>query len=166
MATTYDKIATTTLSSSAATIAFSSIAATYTDLRVVIVPIATGGADYVCYMRFNSDSATNYSGTKLQGYGSAVSNRYTSNTALYLSGAYGFKTTPSMFTIDTFSYAGSTYKTSLVTESADYNGSGEVAVQVGLWLSTSAITSITFSTDAGNNFATGTTATLYGIKAA
>jgi hypothetical protein len=37
MATTYEKIATTTLGTAAATFTFSSIPATYTDLRLVVV---------------------------------------------------------------------------------------------------------------------------------
>jgi hypothetical protein len=46
----------------------------------------------------------------------------------------------------------------------DKNGSGAVWQIVGLWRSTSAITSINFFSSTGNNFAIGTTATLYGIK--
>jgi hypothetical protein len=69
-----------------------------------------------------------------------------------------------MITIDLFSYAGSTNKTILTTTSTDKNGSGGVGRIVSLWRSTSAITGITI-TDGGAGFgwASGTTATLYGI---
>ena len=60
---TYEPIATQTLASAAATITFSSIAATYTDLRLIFAkPI--GGSSLL--LRFNSDTATNYSWTYLE----------------------------------------------------------------------------------------------------
>ena len=62
-------------------------------------------------------------------------------------------------------YAGSTYKTMLTMDSNDLNGSGSVETTVGLWRSTAAINTITLSANA-DTFAAGTTATLYGIKAA
>ena len=67
------------------------------------------------------------------------------------------------FTVSTD--AGSTYKTALISYSEDTNGAGATGVKVTLWRSTSAITNITFTTST-STFATGTTATLYGIKAA
>jgi hypothetical protein len=67
-----------------------------------------------------------------------------------------------LITADLFSYAGSTFKTVLATNSQDYNGSGNVGRTVALWRSTSAISTILLYTNAGN-FNAGTTATLYGI---
>ena len=69
MASTYEPIATTTLGSAASSITFSSIPATYTDLRLVLVhtpSASTGNAQ----MQFNSDTATNYSYTYRQRIGS------------------------------------------------------------------------------------------------
>jgi hypothetical protein len=167
---TYEPIATTTLGSNAATITFSSIAATYTDLRVVLVgrdDRASTGNDTV-FLRFNSDTATNYSYTRLLGDGanasSAAGTSLTSNVAGFIprnnntSGIFG------LVTVDIFSYAGSTNKTYLSTTSADLNGSGDVVRIVGLWRNTSAITSITFSLGSTFQYLTGTIATLYGIK--
>ena len=161
MATTYEKIATTTLGSSAADITFSSISSAYTDLRLVIVgTAATGGS--VCYAQFNADTAANYSRTFIRGNGStASSNRATGADVMYLTN-YGLSTTiPFMATLDVFSYAGSTFKTSLATGQEDFNGSGQVTYLVNLWRSTSAVTSIKLFND--YNWNTGTTATLYGI---
>lgn len=168
MPATYEPIATTTLGSAAASITFSSIPNTYTDLRVVFVgkSSAGGGTQENFAVQFNSDTGTNYSRTRLSGDGSAAASaRGTSNVALIftevLSGSAS--TPPSLITLDIFSYAGSTNKTVLNTGSCDLNGSGVVAVNVGLWRSTSAITSIKLYDYGGNNLATGTTATLYGI---
>lgn len=172
MPATYESIATTTLSSNAATITFSSIGSTYTDLRVVLVGrtdrVSTGNDSVL--LRFNSDTATNYSYTRLLGDGTTASSvagtSLTSNVAGYIprnsntAGIFG------LVTVDIFSYAGSTNKTYLSTTSADLNGSGDVARIVGLWRNTSAITSITFSLSSTFQYLTGTTVSLYGIKAA
>jgi hypothetical protein len=66
-------------------------------------------------------------------------------------------------TLDIFSYAGSTFKTTLYTASGDKNGSGAVERGVALYRSTSAINRVDLFGWTGN-LATGTTATLYGIK--
>ena len=165
MPATYEPIATTTLGSAASTITLSSIPATYTDLRLVVTGAATSVGIYL-NARFNSDSGTNYSVTSLLGTGaSAISGRTTSAAQMLLSTNQLTTTNPSMVTMDIFSYAGSTYKTSLNTASNDKNGSGITLRNVGLWRSTSAITSITLldTYGGGGQFDAGTTATLYGI---
>ena len=163
MAKTYEPIATTTLGSAASSITFSSIPATYTDLRLVLVAIGATATIYP-HIGFNSDTGTNYSQTTLRGNGSSVDNSRGTN-ANYLEWSYAVPSTtiPAFDTIDIFSYAGSTNKTCLLTASGDQNGSGQVERTVGLWRSTSAITSIKLDNYAGANFGIGTTATLYGI---
>jgi hypothetical protein len=159
MATTYEKIQSYTLGSNQQEIIFSTIPATYTDLRVVLVAKSSNAVDFFRY-RFNGDTGTNYSNTELLGNGSAASSaRNTSSSAILIQNFYDAQ--PSLFEIDVFSYAGSTNKTTLNASSVDLNGSGAVSRTVGLWRDTAAITSITLR--ANNNFATGSTATLYGI---
>ena len=158
---TYEPIATTTLGSSG-TFSFTSIASSWTDLRLVLVGTPAGSIQ--SYIRFNNDSGTNYSGTEIDGAGaSAASNRYTNDSGIYANWS-AFVTTaqPALITFDIFSYAGSTYKTVLTTLNQDRNGSGLLERGVGMWRPTAAITRV----DALGTFATGTTATLYGIKAA
>ena len=167
MPATYEPIATTTLGSAAITITFSSIPSTYTDLRLVL----NGKANAVtanALMTFNGDSGSNYSRTIITGTGSsATSSRDTNTIFVHLTANTGLDPTYfSLRTADIFSYAGSTYKTVLTEENADYNGSGGVVRGVQLWRSTSAINSITLTSNASYMFGTGTTATLYGIKAA
>ena len=163
MPATYEPIATQTLGSAAATITFSSIAASWTDLRVVVIgTVATAGAVAI---RFNSDSGSNYSRTILFGNGSTASSaRSTSQTSFVIANINS--SNPSLITCDVFSYAGATFKTALGEGSDDRNGSGVVARAVGLWRNTAAITTITLIEANGANFSIGTTATLYGIKAA
>lgn len=163
MATTYEPIATTTLATAAASITFSSIPATFTDLRLVLV-FNTGGATGNTNARvtFNSDTATNYSKTNLRGTGSsALSQRATSVAFIDIGQATAVNWAIS--TMDIFSYAGSTYKTALTENSSDANGFGNVYREVALWRDTSAISTITMTSSSANNFRAGTTATLYGI---
>ena len=166
MPATYEKIATTTLGSNAASITLSSIPATYTDLRLIITAKNVSSGDDI-QLQFNGDTATNYSYTNLTGDGaSATSSRSTSNTRIYATAGGNMSTTNfGLATIDIFSYAGSTFKTCLIMGSFDNNGSGWTEADVGLWRSTSAINSIYIFSGgtAATFFSTGTTATLYGI---
>jgi hypothetical protein len=162
MPTTYEKIATTTLGSDNSTITFSTIPATYTDLRLVLTGIGGDNQSII----FNGSTASNYSSTRLEANGTTVSsNRDTANANIYLNYTYTASSTiPALYEVDIFNYAGSTFKTCLISSSLDKNGSGSVNRFVGLWRSTSAITSLTLTAEFGiATFKTGTTATLYGI---
>lgn len=162
MPATYEPIATTTLASAAASITFGSIPNTYTDLRVVMDG-STGGSAYTLQAQFNSDTGTNYSRTVLRGDGaSATSVRATSATSI---GIGQFGSYRALISFDVMSYTSGNYKTVLGQSAEDSNGSGMVYRTVGLWRSTAAVTSVVL-TPSGGDFNAGTTATLYGIKAA
>lgn len=164
MPATYEPIATTTLSSAASTITFSSIPSTYTDLRLVLA-VTDVSSSATIRLVFNSDTGTNYSRTNLYGDGSSViSNRTTNATNITMGNAITAGTT-AFFNADIFSYAGATNKTALININNDRNGSGFVFSMVSLWRSTSAINQIEINHN-GGTMSTGTTATLYGIKAA
>jgi hypothetical protein len=165
MPITYDNIATTTLSSPTTTFSFTSIPQTYTDLRLVFVGTGDTNGTNVC-VRPNNNSSSLYTRTFMYGTGtSAVSGRQNSNVFWQLSVNDGLRTTiSSLRTLDIFNYAGSTFKTALSTENADFNGSGSVLYGVNLFRDTTAITSLTILTGGAQNFNSGTTATLYGIK--
>ena len=167
MPATYEAIATTTLGSAANSISFTSIAASWTDLRLVFVSNGQSSTGVGVLIRLNSDATSSYSGTMIGGNGSAAQSfNYSGDTSFYpLLVVNGSTTVPYMITTDIFSYTGSTNKTVLTTSSQDFNGSGDVERQVGLWRNTSAITSLSISLNGGvQTFNTGTTATLYGIK--
>ena len=163
---TYVALQTVTVSGSASSITFSSIPSTYTDLRLVWVG-TNSVADVNFFSRLNGDTATNYSYTRLYGDGSAAGSSSGSNQSFILPAQVSgiSSTIPEMYTMDFFSYAGSTYKTILCTGSENRNGSGSVVQSVNLWRSTSAITTILLYPSSGN-FNAGTTATIYGIQAA
>jgi hypothetical protein len=160
MATTYDKIATTTLSSPATTITFSSIPATYTDLRIVYVGAHNGTAGGVL-MTLNNDTSALYSGTQLYGTGSAAgSSRYSAANSWQFSTGFFLNSQPGLISLDLFSYAGSTFKTALIQANLE-GDSPRLGRDVALYRSTSAINRIDF--DIASQAATGTTVTLYGI---
>ena len=163
MATTYTPIATTTLGSAQTSVTFSSIPATYTDL--ILVYSGTNSAQDV-YVQVNGDTGTNYSTTILTGNGTTASSlRYSSATKFNVdSNGIPGSTTPNTSLIHFMNYSNTTtYKTILVrTSNATY---GTDAV-VGLWRSTSAINQISLSNASSYNWSSGSTFSLYGIKAA
>jgi hypothetical protein len=166
MAFTYEPIASYTAPSNVGSITFSSVPATYTDIRVVF----SGKGNNYMMLRFNTDATTNYSYTSLFGDGGTnTSSRATSQNEMLTSPpGYGLGSgQPVLVTMDILSYAGSTFKTVLGIATEAYNGGGFQGLNVGLWRSTAAINEIQlYAGGAGQSFLTGCVATLYGIKAA
>jgi hypothetical protein len=157
MATTYEPIATTTLSSAQSSVTFSSISGSYTDLVLIIA--GTVNTVTTFDVTFNSDGGSNYSATRLTGDGSTGSSTRSTNNASMPLGY--INTSQSVSVIHIMNYSNTTtFKTAIARGNS---ASGATNAIVGLWRSTSAITSITF---AGGSFQPGLTATLYGIKAA
>jgi len=156
--TTYEPIATNTLSTTASSIEFTSISGSYTDL--VLVGEGTVSTETTLYLQFNSDTGSNYSSTYLLGDGSAASSgRWSSQSVIYL---YNWKTGRNNLICQINNYSNTT--TNKTTLTRLNTPSGYVVANVGLWRSTSAITSIKISH--GANFNSTTQFTLYGIKAA
>ncbi len=116
-----------------------------------------------------NSSSSNHSYTMLTGDGgSATSSRNTPVTgAFYLGLIPGGNSTAGVlgtYQIWILNYANtSTYKTVLWRLAADQNGSGVTQMGVGLWSSTAAITAM--NVFGSNGSGTGTTHSLYGIRA-
>ena len=167
MAITYEPIITTTTSTAARSFNFTSIPSTYTDL-VLVVNLTTAAATNM-RMRFNSNVATNYSTTHLNGSGSAATStrENTENGGLIDYDAYpnGGSSSISTYIININNYSNTTtFKTWL--NRASNAGTGVVAT-VGLWRQTSAINAIEiYTSSATGTISSGTVFTLYGIKAA
>lgn len=157
---TYTPIATTTLGSAAATVTFSSIAGTYTDLILVADTQNASGADNFL-LNFNSDTGSNYSVTRLSGDGSSASSSRATNQTILQCGQV--QSTRSTTIVQIMNYSNTTtYKTTLTRQN---NAANLVAANVNLWRSTAAITTILISTSS-YNFSAGSTFTLYGIASA
>jgi hypothetical protein len=163
MASTYEKIATNTLGSTASSVTFSSISSAYTDLVLIAVPaITTGSNDN----RISTNLSGTYSNTYLYGTGTtASSGRTGGGTYIYGDWYASVNTTlgATVYTYQFMNYANTTtYKT--ILGRANSASSGVDAI-VGLIANTAAINSITLTIGA-STYAIGSTFTLYGIKAA
>ena len=168
MTATYEKIATTTVSGTPSDVTFSTITGSYTDL--VLICQVKGSTTSTPYLQFNSDTATNYSCTELYGTGTtAGSQRRTNGTFIDLDRALASNSSSinqnAIVNIQNYSNT-TTYKTALIRSnepSGSYPGTDSI---VGLWRSTSAITSVSIITrQSGQYLLSGSTFTLYGIKA-
>ena len=164
MASTYEKIATSTLGSNQADVTFSSISGSYTDLVLVMMNKVSSGVQNTL-IQINSDTASNYSSTFLYGNGaSALSARATSNTYGYANyGSAVFTSTFNLQIVQFMNYSNTTTNKTFLARGNEA-ASGTDAI-VNLWRSTAAISTIKVYPSA-QNWATGSTFTLYGIKAA
>ena len=166
MALTYVAIATVTVGAGgAATITFSSIPQTYTDLCILwsVRTDRPGTATDAPWIKFNG-SSTSPTNLRLYGTGSSVG---TDTSAWMTVNAAG--TTASTFSnvsIYIPNYTSSNNKSFSIDSVLENNATeGYPMLQAGLWSNTAAITSIELN-DAitGYSFVQHSTATLYGIK--
>ena len=165
MANTYTLISSVTVGSGgAASIDFTSIPSTYTDLCLKVSLRSTSAGAEAALIEFNG-STTGFSAMRLYGNGSTgVSDTLTNIRAAIDTAA----DTSSTFSNGEFyipNYAGSTNKSVSLDMVFENNAALAVASLVaGLWSDTPAITSIKLSTNAGGNFVQHSTAYLYGIS--
>ena len=175
LATSFESIATVTVGAGgSSTFTFSSIPQTYTHLQVRAfagISDSVDGSNWAATFQFNGDTSTNYSWHLLRGNGSTTQayaqtndtyiygveiNAHYTNSALYGWGAG---------VIDILDYTSNKYKTTRTLTGDDSNNVVQtwVGLYSGLWRSTSAITSITFST--GKPWQQYSSFALYGVKA-
>jgi hypothetical protein len=175
MATTFVKIQTVTAGSAVASIEFTSIPQTYTDLQMVFSVRGVRAGEQVDLARitFNGSGAANYSLRNLYGdYTAAYSSSSSGQTSLIPQGfAPASSATANVFGSNQIyvpNYTSANFKSvsfDIVLENATATANfGYLTFTAGLWSDTSAITSITFVPHLGTAFAQYTTATLYGIK--
>jgi hypothetical protein len=171
----FDALSTVTLSATTASITFAGIPNNYKHLQIRFMArtdMSSGGSWSPIGMRYNSDSSANYALHDLFGTGSATfASGYTGQTNAIA--GYGAPTTNAansfgVGVVDILDYQSiSKNKTSRSITGVDNNGSGIVLMQSSLWLSTPAITSISFNLlggSNGSNFLSGTQFSLYGVK--
>ena len=164
MANTYQLIEAKALTTTTASITFSSIPQTYTDLLVLVSARGDAGGQRDCYISFNG-STSNFSNRFIE-----MSNDIASSgtTARYIGPVSGTTTTANLFSnaaIYIPNYTGSTYKSFSGDFVAENNAQGTNALDLSaqLWSDTAAITSIGFA-PSGGSFIQYSTFYLYGIK--
>ena len=171
MASTYTLISSQTLASSAASVTFSSIPTTYTDL-VLKVSARSDGSVVVqdsLWLTFNGASL-GYSTTELRGNGSSASSSYSSNST-YLRGTNAATAngaiTNSFGSAEIYipSYTATQSKPVSVFGVAETNAtSAGMGATAGLSNITVAITTIAIAMSSGSNWLTNSSFYLYGIS--
>ena len=167
-------IATVNGTGSSSTITFSSIPSTYKHLqiRAIARQVSGGYSSQSPTIRFNGDTtAGNYNAHQLFGNGSSAvaSNnganlpRFVQGSAIASSSMYG------AVIVDIIDYAStSKYKTMRAfggnDTNGDANGANQIELDSALWMSTSAISSITITERNAQSFTTASTFALYGIN--
>ena len=155
-------------SGGAASIDFTSIPSTYTDLRVV-ASIRTNRApdSDAIKMRFNG-SSTSFTGKVLYGSGSSASSFAGTTDGIgnaYVPSAYNTASTFGNTEFYIPNYAGSANKSVSVDSVGENNATyAEMDLIAGLWSNTAAITSISIIPNIGTLLLQYSTAYLYGIK--
>jgi hypothetical protein len=165
MANTYVAIATVTVGSGgAATISFSSIPATYTDL-LLKVSARTDQASVTSEINVTFNGSTSSISLRgLYGNGSAAGSQTLTRHPILGTGSTATTSTFGNSEIYIPNYAGSNNKSSSSDAVAESNTTTVFSyLNAALWSNTAAITSVTLTPDSGN-FAQYSTATLYGIK--
>jgi hypothetical protein len=175
MASSRILISSQTLTSSAASVTFSSIPATYTDLCVKLSNknSDTGTGTWAGYFTFNGTGGTAYSDTYLlwssgsfaPGSGRS-SNTSQIQTLIENSSNAAYTNNYSNTEIYIPSYTASQNKpvsTYTIAEMNNTNGTDLGQIDAGLWRNTAAITSITFYPVSGS-YVSGSSFYLYGIK--
>lgn len=149
---------------------FSNIPQTFAHLEIRTTTLLSNGSSGTI-LQFNGDNvAANYAVHRFSGNGASVgTDQHTTGS---IPGCWGYgarsvllETTNPGFAISTILNYTDTSKRKVVksTYGVDKNGSGEVGIASGLWMNTSAITSITMNNYAGGDWFPGTRYDLYGI---
>lgn len=167
----FDSIATANPSAGTSYVDFTSIPSTYTHLQIRAICRSNDGSsgnNNGLYVRFNSDAGSNYAFHFITGNGSTVAAAgVTSQTEMFVNGANprggDLANTYSANVIDILDYANTSKNKTVRTLSGDdLNGSGVVRLNSGLWMSTTAISSIRVFME--GNFAVNSQLALFGIK--
>lgn len=171
MPSTYTPIATTTLNSSQSTVSFNSISNAHTDLVLSI----QARTDYNSFnddisIYLNNDQTALYSSTRLLASGnSAISDRQTGQNSWFniLSLSSASSIIYPVVRLQIFNYSNTTTFKTALWEGTNFITSNEYVVNTsGLYRSTNAISQITIKPRFGSNLTSGSTFSLYGIKAA
>jgi hypothetical protein len=171
MPSTYTLITGETLASSAASYTFTAIPSTFTDLVVRLSVRSDRAGENIDVLKLvvNSNTSTVYSETTLRGLSSSVSSSNTSNATEFandlINGAASTSDTFASYELYIPSYTVSQNKP-MGTFSVQENNSTVARINAiaNLFRSTSAVSSLTYSSNTGSNFVSGSSFYLYGIK--
>lgn len=172
-AAAYELISTTVLGASQASVTFSGLgtsAAAYKHLQLrMVVRTDRGFADDRMIYRFNSDTGSNYAYHQLRGNGADVSGGDVGGTSATgastgrISGGSSAASSYAGCVLDVLDFA-STTKNKTARSLTGMTSNNYISLDSGLWMSTSAVTSITLLSAFSANFVSGSRFSLYGIR--
>jgi hypothetical protein len=168
MANTYTLIEAKTLGSTTATVTFTSIPQTYTDLKLLVSSRSTLSANYN-YLTVNFNGAsTNWNYKVLYAVGSSAESASSNATFIeYIWQPAANVTANSFGNIELYipNYTSANYKSVSADFVSENNGTTGfiLGLNAALWPNTAAITSITLGAD-GASLLSGSSFYLYGIK--
>jgi hypothetical protein len=155
---TYTPLATVTLASATSSVSFSNIPASYRDLVLILNGKATAGGSGA-RLRVNGDTSTNYPNIRMYGYSGGTGSD--AGTGAFLDiGA--MNTNDGYQSVVQFMDYSATDKHKTILSRPQESSLGAVLANAGRWSNTAAITSILVYAGS-DQFASGFTATLYGI---
>lgn len=168
----YESISTYTLSTTTASVTFSSIPQTYKDLQLRMFVRESGantGINSALFLRFNGDTNVSYARFGLNGNGSTVAlvDAVTDNKIVLGDGLVQGGSTTGIFgayIVDIYDYTSSTYKKTTRSIAGAHNTTGQItSMYTNTWNIVDAITSIIVLPET-NSLATGSVIALYGIQ--
>jgi hypothetical protein len=152
-------------------ITFSSIPSTYKHLQIrgIARSTASGTGNQELLMRYNGSSSNYYRMHQMYGDGSAafasVASGANDNIPFFMPTAGTTANSFGTAVIDILDYTNTNKnKTFRSLNGLDFNGSGFLIFRSGLWMDTSAISSISLTADASGTIAQYSSFALYGIK--
>jgi hypothetical protein len=168
----YESIATVTVGSGGSgTINFTSIPSTFKHLQIRYIARSNNAANVnsATGIQFNSDTGSNYSSHLVAGDGSSAgTDAFSSQTYMFGYLVAGGNANSGVFgtgIIDILDYTNvNKNKTVRALNGIDNNGSGISRFTSGLWINTSAITSILIDNRSGNVYSQYSQFALYGVK--
>jgi hypothetical protein len=155
MPSTFETIATATVSGTPTTVTFSAIPQTYTDIYYTIYTPTMAGVN--TNANFNADTASNYSFIQMYADGTNAASTRLSNTAYLLA---GISDGTAAIHGHIMSYSNSTTNKTILVRGG---GNRYVELSTSVWRNTAPVTSISM---VAANWSAGSIITLYGIKAA
>jgi hypothetical protein len=172
MASTYTLISSNVLGSATASVTFSSIPSTYTDLVLCFSSRGDNTVQFDSpYIRFNSDTTNLNSRTNVSGDGSAASSARAANQSfanvLTYAGNANSATANTFGSAEVYipNYTSTTSKPFSLFGVTETNATGAyMAGLAGLYRNTSALTTILLLPNNQSTFLTGSSFYLYGIK--
>jgi hypothetical protein len=159
MTAQYTALANVTLGSNANLIEFSNISTAFRDLVIVASVTANTGSAQFIYINLNSDYSGLYNDLYMAGSGSSASTQAVSNAGGFT--IQEFDTNRQNFIMNIMDYSATDKHKSVLMRTN--NPALTVRAAAHRYASTTAVTNVRFQTSA-NNFATGSTFALYGVK--